>query len=145
MLVVEDSQEVRIYSALAKPRPDAPLSSDDDRLVTVLEEAAFASELLQFARSVATGQFYLDHAGKFNSGSSVDSYLLKNLGAARDEMCSADFDDALTPATAHAFLGRCLFTSYLLEREIIRFAEGVTDDYAINEIGHTLGEIFNYR
>jgi N-6 DNA Methylase len=119
MLVVEDSQEVRIFSALAKPRANAPASTEDERLVAVLDQAAFASELLYFVRSVETGRFYLDHVEKFKSDASVDSYLLENLGAARDEMCDETFDDALAPATAHAFLGRCLFTSYLLEREII--------------------------
>jgi hypothetical protein len=119
MLVVEDPREVRIFSALAKPGTDAPVSTEDERLVTVLEAAAFARELLEFARSVETGRFYLEHSGKFQGDASVDTYLLKNLGAARDEMCSDGFDDALAPTTAHAFLGRCLFTSYLLEREII--------------------------
>jgi hypothetical protein len=119
MLVVEDPREVRIFSALAKPGTNAPASTEDERLVAVLDQAAFASDLLHFVRSVETGRFYLDHAEKFQSDSSVDSYLLQNLGAARDEMCGETFGDALAPETAHAFLGRCLFTSYLLEREII--------------------------
>jgi len=119
MLVVEDAREVRIYSALARPAPTAPNSSDDNRLVAVLDQAAFASELLQFARSVETGRYYLDHPEKFRGDASVDTYMLENLGAARDEMCDPALDDALDPVTAHAFLGRCLFTSYLLERAII--------------------------
>jgi len=119
MLVVEDASNVRIYSALARPAPQAPSSLDDGRLVAVLDQAAFASELLQFVRSVETGRFYLDHPNKFRPEASIDAYMLENLGAARDEMCDSQWDDALDPVTAHAFLGRCLFTSYLLERAII--------------------------
>src|SRR5688572_11607832 len=43
MLVVEDSREVRIFSALAKPSTNAPASTEDERLVAVLDQAAFAN------------------------------------------------------------------------------------------------------
>ncbi len=119
MLVVEDDRETRIFSALAKPKPGTPEPVDDNRLVEVVDQAAFAAEILQFVRRVETGQYYLDHPNKFDAKSSVDAYLLSNLGAARNELCNSNDDTSLAPATAHALLGRCLFTSYLLEREII--------------------------
>jgi hypothetical protein len=49
----------------------------------------------------------------------VDQYLLENLRAARDLLCHPAHGDALDRDVAHAFLGRSLFTCYLLERGII--------------------------
>ncbi|HKQ39938.1 MAG TPA: N-6 DNA methylase, partial [Verrucomicrobiae bacterium] len=117
MLVVQDPMKTRIYSALARPQKEAVLDSNDARLATELSTAAFALEVFLF--SVQTGQFYREHPGKFDAEVAIDQYLLHNLGGARDDLVATKFDDALKPETAHAFLGRCLFTSYLLERGVI--------------------------
>ncbi|MBE0539860.1 MAG: N-6 DNA methylase [Verrucomicrobia bacterium] len=87
------------------------------RLASELDNAAFALETFLF--SVQTGQFYREHPGKFDADGAIDQYLLDNLSAARDELIDRAHDDALDPLTAHAFLGRCLFTCYLLERGVI--------------------------
>ncbi len=119
MLVVDDASEVRIYSALAKPASGSITAPDDERLVTTLTWAADALELQQFIRGVETGAFYRRHAPRFQPERSVDRYLLDNLCAARDELCDYSKGDGLDRDTAHHFLGRCLFTGYLLEREVI--------------------------
>jgi len=123
MLVVEDAQEVRIYSGLTRPERQPATAEDDARLVTVLEHVADALELANFIRSVETGQFYRDHPAKFRPDRAIDQYLLDNLGSARDELCDPKLEFPLKPSTAHAFLGRCLFTCYLLERGIIGEAQ----------------------
>lgn len=118
LLVVEDSREVRVYSALTKPRRDA-IGLNDERLLETLSGAALALEKVQFIRSVETGQFYRQHEQRLRTVRPVDQYLLDNLSAACDELCRKSHPDHLLPPTAHALLGRTLFTSYLLAREII--------------------------
>jgi hypothetical protein len=117
MLVVQDPTRTRIYSALVRPRPAAALDGTDARLAAELDTAAFALETFLF--SVQTGQFYREHPGKFDADEAIDQYLLDNLSAARDELTDVTHEDALDALTAHAFLGRCLFTCYLLERGVI--------------------------
>jgi hypothetical protein len=119
MLVVEDRQGVRIYSAMVQPSDNGIALENDSRLVEQLERAAFAQEQAQFFRSVATGQYYQEHQAKFLSGRPVDEYLLDNLSAARDKLCDKKRGGHLSPDTAHAFLGRALFTCYLVARGII--------------------------
>lgn len=128
MLVVEDPINTRVYSALAKPRPqpievevdDEVQLADDDRLVARLETTVLALELRQFLLSVQTGQFYRDFSRSFRAEAAIDQYLLDQLTAARDRMLSVDGKSgALDDKTVHAFLGRCLLACYLVERGVI--------------------------
>ena len=128
MLVVEDPINTRVYSALAKPRPqpiaveggDEAQVSGDDRLVVRLETAVLVLELRQFLLRVQTGQFYRDFSKSFRAEAAVDQYLLDQLTAARDQMLSVDGNSrALDEKTVHAFLGRCLLACYLVERGVI--------------------------
>ena len=123
MLVVEDPREVRIYSAFARPDQEPPNSTEDERLVEVFDRIAHSLELANFIRGVETGQFYRDRPSKFHSNHAIDRYLLDNLGEARDQLCDTKLSYPLSPSTAHAFLGRCLFTCYLLERGVIGKAQ----------------------
>lgn len=123
MLVVEDAQEVRVYSAFARPEEQPATTTEDDRLVEIFDRVAESLELASFIRSVETGQFYRDRPAKFRPHRAIDQYLLANLGEARDLLCDRELPYALAPATAHAFLGRCLFTCYLLERGVIGNAQ----------------------
>src|SRR6202140_3842819 len=123
MLVVEDPQEVRIYSAFARPEEHPAITTEDERLVEIFDQIAESLELANFIRSVETGQFYRDRPTKFRPSRAVDHYLLDNLGEARDQLCDLKLPYPLIPATAHAFLGRCLFTCYLLERGVIGKAQ----------------------
>ena len=128
MLVVEDPINTRVYSALAKPRPQ-PIAVEggdeaqvvgDERLVARLETAVLALELRQFLLSVQTGQFYRDHSKSFRAEAAVDQYLLDQLTAARDQMLSVGGKSGtLDEKTVHAFLGRCLLACYLVERGVI--------------------------
>jgi hypothetical protein len=117
MLVIRDPTRTRIYSALARPRPAPARDDTDARLAAELDTSAFALETFLF--SVQTGQFYREHPGKFDADEAIDQYLLDNLSSARDDLTDVTHEDALDALTAHAFLGRCLFTCYLLERGII--------------------------
>ena len=70
-------------------------------------------------RQIASGFYYRrpEHLKKFNPRETVDAYLLDNLSAVRDELTLGR--GRLDVQTAHAFLGRLLFTCYLIDRGII--------------------------
>jgi hypothetical protein len=118
MLVVEDPKKTRIYSALAKP-DSSPIEKGDTRWAEDFETAVLALEFRQFLLSIQTGKFYQDRAEKFRTEGGVDQYLLDNLSQAREELIAKEQSDHLEPVAANAFLGRCLFTCYLIEREVI--------------------------
>ncbi len=129
VLVVEDPLNTRIYSALAKPSNE-PIRIEDDRSVSfggvkderlaeVFETAALALEIRQFLLSIQTGSFYRERPNRFRPENAVDVHLLNNLTEARDRLISEEFANRLEPEVANAFLGRCLFTTYLIERGVI--------------------------
>jgi len=130
LLVVRDSSEVRVYSALAAPdiKPIAP--DEDTRLVETLTQIQSALQLTDFVRRVETGRIYEQHRDKFQAESGVDRTLLQSLKASSTLLCESD--DALKPSVAHALLGRLLFTSYLCARGVL------SKDYLKRDVGITL-------
>lgn len=134
LLVVRDSAEVRVYSALALPdqKPIAD-GEDDARLVDTLRHIESALELTEFIRRVETGRIYqeLRKRDSFHSENGVDRTLLRNLKLASKRLCSGD--DALKPSVAHALLGRLLFTCYLRARGVL------SNDYLKRDAGVLLG------
>src|SRR5439155_15906755 len=74
MLVVQDPNEVRVYSGLARPEKQVAASVDDLRLVQTFNYVANALEIDSFIRAVETGQFYRDHSSKFSVDRAVDKY-----------------------------------------------------------------------
>lgn len=133
LLVVRDSAEVRVYSALALPdqKPIAD-GNDDARLVDTLAHIQSALELTEFVRRVETGRIYQEarKRGSFQSENGVDRTLLRCLKAASKRLC--DGDDALKPSVAHALLGRLLFTCYLRARGVL------SNDYLKRDASVTL-------
>lgn len=133
LLVVRDTTEVRVYSALALPdqKPIAD-GEDDARLVETLTHIEFALKFTDFVRRVETGRIYHDQRERncFQSENGVDRTLLGYLKLASKRLCSGD--DALKPSVAHALLGRLLFTCYLRARGVL------SNDYLKREAGVTL-------
>ena len=95
LLVVRDSAEVRVYSALAAPDKEPIAEKDDARLVETLEHVRSALELKDFVRRVETGRIYYDHrqSESFRAERGVDRTLLRNLKTASKLLCAGD--DAL--------------------------------------------------
>jgi hypothetical protein len=118
VLLLRDPERVRVFSAMVAPiQPSAVTDAEiAARVVEAVDLATQASWQERFYLQLATGQYYSgDHAAKFNPAETVDSYLIDNLQAVRDELVQL----GLEPAMAHAFLGRILFTCYLCDRGII--------------------------
>ena len=130
LLVVRDSSEVRVYSALAAPDIKPIAADDDTRLVETLTQIQSALQLTDFVRRVETGRIYQQHRDKFQAESGVDRTLLRNLKASSKLLCEGD--DALKPSVAHALLGRLLFTCYLCARGVL------SKDYLKRDVGITL-------
>ncbi len=121
LLVTEGTRDIKVYSTLFKPAPDdqdgnrAQLSHET---IQSLELAELALRLGQLINRVETGEIYRENKPLFDPQSAVDRTLLENLRSLRDKILSGrsrqDYQQA------HAFIGRFLFSSYLLDRGIIR-------------------------
>lgn len=128
-LVVADPRTVRIFSGLAKPqKDDAPLS-EKTTLVKELARLEFSQQVDSFCQANANGAWYTEHARHYQSGSSVDAYLLDNLVTLRDLLTKGkEGKHQLPPRTAHGLIGRVLFVCYLVDRGIYRFPDEVRAD-----------------
>jgi hypothetical protein len=137
LLVLVDRTKTRVFSGMVAPkrltdaqkRNQVPLESFVGELdlagkaLRAHRETA-AQTYRTFCRQVASGQFYRQHntnqkgaPKKFDPYEMVDAYLLEQLAAVRDELTRGK--QKLDVETAHAFLGRLLFTCYLIDRRIV--------------------------
>ena len=141
LLVLVDWKKTRIFSGMVPPRQlTAQQSRGEAPLDSFVEELDLAAQALSahrddavhtyrtFCRQVASGQFYRRHnapgkaaAKKFDPREMVDAYLLDQLAAVRDELTHGKHK--LEVETAHAFLGRLLFTCYLIDCGIVVLSE----------------------
>jgi len=137
LLVLVDRKKTRIFSGMVVPRPMTVAQSDGAApLDSFVEELDLAAQALRahredavhayhtLCRQVASGQFYRRHnsdrkavAKKFDPREMVDAYLLDQLASVRNELTRGAHK--LDVETAHAFLGRLLFTCYLIDRGIV--------------------------
>ena len=120
LLVLETESDVQVFSTIAKPikmdrtGTGAKLSSET---IQNLEVTALALSLQGLIRRVETGAIYREHKLLFDPQGSVNKQLLDNLKEARNFI--APKKSKHTYRRAHSFIGRFLFTCYLLDRGII--------------------------
>jgi uncharacterized protein YifE (UPF0438 family) len=120
LLVIETQRDVQVFSTVAKPaRQDqtglgAKLGSET---IHNLEATALALQLQRLIRRVETGAVYRDHKSLFDPQGSVNRQLLNNLREVRNLIATKKTENAYR--RAHAFIGRFLFSCYLLDRGII--------------------------
>ncbi len=95
-------------------------NSQSQILIDTLEKTTKVLEIQQLVQSVETGQYYREHKDYFKPSNTVDHYLLENLSELRDKIKQSGSD--LDYPTIHAFLGRIIFTCYLVDRGIISSA-----------------------
>ena len=133
LLVLLDRKKTRVFSGMVPPEELTPEQrSGVAEIGGFVEElnltaqtirahrGAAADDYKTFCRQVVSGHFYRRHAEteKFDPSAMVDAHLLKNLAAVRDELMRSK-GRKLPAETAHAFLGRLLFTCYLVDRGIV--------------------------
>jgi hypothetical protein len=137
LLVLVDRTRTRIFSSMVAPQPLTEAQKRNQApLQGFVSELNLAGQALRarrqdsvqiyrtFCRQVVSGQFYRQHnrdrkaaPTKFDPHEMVDAYLLDQLAAVRDELTHGKHK--LDVETAHAFLGRLLFTCYLIDRGIV--------------------------
>jgi hypothetical protein len=122
VLLLRDPGRCRVVSSMMKPfDPEKATEGDiNDRLVESIDMATQAAWAGNFYLSLANGSYYSrpDTTFRFDPKETIDSYLIGNLEAVRDEITSGK--EGVAPETAHAFLGRILFLSYLCHRRIVK-------------------------
>jgi hypothetical protein len=132
LLVLIDRVKTRVFSSMVAPQKLTPSQMKGNQpLGAFVEQLNIAGQALRahhseatdayhtLCRQVASGYYYRrpEHSQKFNPRETVDAYLLDNLSAVRDELTRGK--GKLDVQTAHAFLGRLLFTCYLIDRGVI--------------------------
>lgn len=117
VLVLADPSRVYLYSALAPPTSEERSQGDERALVDALDQAAYTQGLRDMLLALSNGAYYERHRARFQPTDAVDAYLLGNLDALQEQLCSGD--DGLPDRTAHALLGRLLFACYLLDRGVV--------------------------
>jgi hypothetical protein len=118
VLLLRDPEKTRVFSSMTTPAdPQTATEAEmEERLVEKIDLATQASWAHRFYYQLGTGNYYAgERESKFDPEHTVDTYLIRNLAAVRDELVA----QALPPKVAHAFLGRLLFTCYLCDRGII--------------------------
>lgn len=122
LLVISDPHRVYMFSCLSVPEeaPNAAIT-DHKSLVTELERTVEVLSKFDLAKQIASGSLYRRHRDCFNSEQAVDTYLVGNLETL-SELLLGDRDRSCLPKI-HAFLGRLIFTAYLLDREVIHLSD----------------------
>ena len=124
VLLIVDAKSAYIFSGLQPPQKE----SDEMQL----KENDPASPLLQsiplvefsqeqndaLMESVTNGEFYRRYSAKFKSSSSVDHYLSENIFGLCNVLTSGEGFAKLDQVTAHNFICRLFFASYLVDRGI---------------------------
>jgi type I restriction-modification system DNA methylase subunit len=121
LLILADPERLRVYSARAKPVQQGSGEENPPALIdALLDDVADLLELERLLHEVASGQFYHDHADRFEESQAVDDFLLQNLAAARDLLTTGAYK--LKEEAAHALLGRLTFLCYLTDRKVIAWS-----------------------
>jgi hypothetical protein len=142
LLVLVDRLKTRVFSGMVPPSESATgAQASNAPLDSFVTELNIAGQALRahrdqahegaietyktFCRQVVSGHFYRLHSPstkeaprKFDPRQMVDAYLLDQLAAVRDELTRGK--RKLPLEVAHAFLGRLLFTCYLVDRGIVK-------------------------
>lgn len=117
LLVLLDPTAMFVFSGMMLPSNAEGEITEHDAFVERLDLVSDTLEACQFITRIATGSYYREHADKFKLSNTVDQYLLNNLGHVGDLLRRND--SAEERRRVHAFLGRIIFTCYLVDRGII--------------------------
>lgn len=117
LLLILDPEQLYVFSSMALPSMDEGDINSHAGLVERLDRVAKTLEYYKLITHVASGQYYRDNPQKFRPAETVDHYLLENLAVVGDHLRR---DESPTDRKrVHAFLGRIIFTCYLIDRGII--------------------------
>ncbi len=121
LLVVLDPSFVYVFSSMVLPSDEDGDVDAHQALVEKFDYVANVLERCQLVTRVASGQYYREHAQKFRLSNTVDRHLLDNLGAVGDRLRRDESPGERK--RVHAFLGRVIFTCYLIDRGVIKLQD----------------------
>ncbi len=130
IFLLRDTNRIRVFSAMKIPINPKTATEEDIENNLLVEAINHSTQAIQetLILKIATGQYYASKPEWFITNQGIDSYLLRNLEAVRNELVAGK--DSLSISIAHAFLGRILFVCYLCHRGIINLSTYFPDkDY----------------
>ena len=125
ILILQDPRMLYIFSGMVKPDADIENPIEEhEALIKTLNRVADTLEHYKLFERIATGEYYRSHPKKFHPKGTVDHYLIHQLTDLSDQL--AHKDTVEYRRKINSFVGRLIFTCYLIDREII-----FLDDYNI--------------
>jgi hypothetical protein len=101
-------------------KPDADIENpieEHEALIKSLNRVADTLEHYKLFERIATGEYYRSYPKKFHSKGTVDHYLIHQLTDLSDQL--AHKDTVEYRRKINSFVGRLIFTCYLIDRGII--------------------------
>ncbi len=118
ILILQDPRMLYIFSGMVKPDADIENPIEEhEALIKPLNRVADTLEHYKLFERIATGEYYRSHPKKFHSKGTVDHYLIHQLTDLSDHL--AHKDTVEYRRKINSFVGRLIFTCYLIDREII--------------------------
>ncbi len=118
ILILQDPQMLYIFSGMVKPDADIENPIEEhEALVEKLNRVADTLEHYKLFERITTGEYYRSHPKKFHPKGTVDHYLIHQLTDLSNQL--AHKDTVEYRRKINSFVGRLIFTCYLIDREII--------------------------
>ena len=118
ILLLQDPQMLYVFSGMIKPDNNVEETIDEhEALVEQLTRVADTLEYYQLFERISSGEYFRSKPEKFNPEGTVDHYLIHQL----TDLCDllAHEDTVEYRRGINSFVGRLIFTCYLIDREII--------------------------
>lgn len=118
ILILQDPQRLYIFSGMVKPEDDIekPIKKHE-AFIKKLNRVADTLENYKLFERITTGEYYRSRPDKFNPKGTVDHYLIDQLKGLSDQL--AHENTVEYRRKINSFVGRLIFTCYLIDREII--------------------------
>jgi len=118
ILILQDPHMLYIFSGMVKPDADIKRPIEEhDALIEKFKRVADTLEHYKLFERIATGAYYRSRPEKFNPKGTVDHYLIHQLKGLSDQL--AHKNTIKYRRKINSFVGRLIFTCYLIDREII--------------------------
>ena len=118
ILILQDPQMLYVFSGMVRPYDDIEESIEShEALVEKLNRAADTLDHYQLFERISSGEYFRSRPEKFNPEGTVDHYLIAQL----TYLCNllAHEDTVEYKRQINSFVGRLIFTCYLIDRKII--------------------------
>ncbi len=121
ILLILDPVHLYVFSGMVLPTDDEGDILNHPALVDRLDRVADTLDAYQLVTRVASGSYYRQYTDKFKISNTVDQHLVDNLGYVGDRLQRGN--SVKERKRVHAFLGRIIFTCYLVDRGIVELAD----------------------